>query len=124
MLGRRVSREGQDRMGKVIAVSVKGVPIRLTQERWNHIFSRHPELKHFKDWLAETIQDPERVYEGGRGESLAVRYYPSSPVGAKFLIVVYKEVSHKDGFVITAYFTNKPRIRGREIWRKPQSSLK
>jgi len=106
-------------MGNVIVVSVKGVPIRLTQERWVHILSRHPELKHCRDWLDETVQDPEMVCEGDMGELLAVCYYPSSPVGAKFSIVVYKEVSHKDGFVITAYFINKPPIGRRAMWRKP-----
>jgi len=35
----------------------------------------------------------------------------------KWLIVIYKEVSKRDGFVITAYFLNtKP--KGKVIWRQ------
>ena len=41
----------------------------------------------------------------GRGELLAVRALPDSD--GKNLIVVYKEVNLEDGFVTTAYLSNK-----------------
>ena len=37
----------------------------------------------------------------------------------KFLVVVYKEISEKDGFIITAYFTSKMRLEREVIvWQR------
>ncbi len=105
----------------LITKSVFGVPIRLTEERWTHIVKRHTYLKGQQELVLETVSSPDAVYEGDRDELLAVRYYPVTPKGAKFLVVVYKETSQQDGFVITAYLTGKEKrlLRRRQIWRKP-----
>ena len=55
--------------------------------------------------ILQTLEIPGTVYAGGRGELLAVRALPDS--NGKNLIVVYKEISQQDGFVITAYLSNK-----------------
>ena len=36
---------------------------------------------------------------------MAVRFYATTPLTSKFLVVPYREVSAQDGFVLTAYFT-------------------
>lgn len=33
--------------------------IRLTEERWEHIVRRHPEMNEFQDKVLETIHDPD-----------------------------------------------------------------
>ena len=89
-----------------IARSVNGVPIRLTHERWYHIVENHDEMaSHFHDCL-ETVEAPEFVVRGNAGTLKAAR----NRGRRKWLIVVYREVSRNDGFVITAYFLNaKPK---------------
>jgi hypothetical protein len=54
------------------------------------------------------------VYEGKRGELIAIKEIELG----KFLIVVYKEVTHNDGFIITAFFTKqiKKIERRNKVW--------
>jgi hypothetical protein len=96
-----------------LAHSINGVPIRLTYERWYHITENYDDLaSHFHDVL-EAIQKPDFVVRGNKGSLKATR-----KIGKKeWLIVIYKEVSKRDGFVITAYFLDtKP--KGKIIWRQ------
>ena len=82
------------------AISVGGVTIRLTEERWFHIAEHHDEVAGYAATVLNAIEDPDFVAEGWEGEFLAVKR-----VKRKHLVVVYREVSRTDGFVITAFFT-------------------
>ncbi len=96
-----------------IVHSVNGVPIRLTYERWYHIIENHDDLaSHFFDVL-ETIEKPEFVTRGNQGTLKATKNVGKG----KWLVVIYREVSKKDGFVITAYFLNK-KAKGEVIWHR------
>lgn len=96
----------------IVAFSVNGVPIRLTEERLNHIQRNHPELKDSKERILETISAPDLVQKGDVGSLLAIKKYHNTPVTKdKYLVVAYKEVTNKDGFVLTAYYTSYLRKR-------------
>ncbi len=41
-----------------IAISKNGVPIRLTEERWQHISTGHPEIADYYYELLETVEKP------------------------------------------------------------------
>lgn len=97
-------------------LSMNNVPIRLTIERWNHIVKRHPELHNQKDRLLECVASPDLIQNGDFGELIALRFYHSTPMTSKYLVVVYKEVTNDDGFVVTAYYTNKPSQRRITLW--------
>ena len=86
-----------------IVKSKNGVPIRLTEERWLHITEEHSEIAGYYFDILETITDPEAIYEGKYGALIAVRKIETD----KHLVVVYKEISHDDGFVITAFLTKR-----------------
>jgi len=96
------------------ARSKNEVPIRLPDERWLHITESHTELAGFYFDVLETIEDPDVVYEGESSELLAVK--EAQP--GKYLVVIYKEVSEDDGFVITAFLTRKEKQleRRSKIW--------
>ena len=96
------------------ARSQNGVPIRLTDERWVHIIEGHCELAGRYSDVLETVEDPEAIYEGCADELLAVRKTPTG----KHLVVVYRELSGADGFVITAFLTGRlARLRRRKrLW--------
>lgn len=102
----------------VIVKSKNNIPIRLTKERWFHIISRHPELMDQKERILETIAEPEIIQEGDFGEIIAIKFYKETPLTSKYLVVIYKEIKSSDGFVITAYYTNKPSERRKIIWRR------
>jgi hypothetical protein len=96
-----------------IARSVRGVPIRLTYERWYHIIENHDDLASCFYDVLETIQQPDFVIRGNKGSLKAARNVGER----KWLVVIYKELSKRDGFVITAYFLDaKP--KGKIIWQR------
>ena len=87
--------------------SVNGVSIRLTEERWQHITSQHPELAHEQGLILEVVEQPERVLAGEHGQLFAVRTLSDK----KWLLVVYRELEAEgvilDGFIVTAFFNSK-----------------
>jgi hypothetical protein len=88
-----------------IAISKNNIPIRLTDERWMNISTGHPEIADYYYDILETVENPEKIMEGGSGELIAtVTIHDNSE---RFMVVVYKELDQSDGFVITAYLTNK-----------------
>ena len=94
------------------ARSINNVPIRLNDERWRHIVMGHPELQALRDAVIQAIHDPEAVFAGVAGELLAAR-----SMGELWVVVAYREVSERDGFVITAYLTRRdPSLRRTIVW--------
>ena len=99
--------------GIKIAISVNGIPIRLPDERWEHIIDGHANLANYRDDVLDVIQEPDEVRFGYGGAFIALRGYGKQ----RYLAVIYKEVSEKDGFIITARFVRK-KPGGRILWRK------
>ena len=88
-----------------VAVSKNNVPIRLTSERWQHISVGHPEVADFYYEILETVENPQVIYEGSEGGLMAVSLEVRE--SGKFIVVIYRELSPNDGFIITAYISNK-----------------
>jgi len=94
-------------------ISKNGVPIRLTEERWFHIVENHDELVGMAYEVLDAIQNPESIVKG-EDEIFAIKRMKD-----KYLVVVYKEMNKTDGFVITAFLTNKvDKIKRREFYEK------
>lgn len=102
----------------MIVFSRNGVPVRFTEERWRHIVDHHPEMENQRDKILETIGEPDLIQEGDFGALLAIRFYPKTPLTSKYLVLAYREVTKDDGFVLTAYFTNRPSSRRAVIWKR------
>ena len=102
-----------------LAISKNDVSIRLTTERWLHITLGHPEIADYYYEILETIEDPELIYQGDKDAKIAIRKFQDRV--DKFVVVVYKEINLKDGFIITAYFSNnKQEFKKKEIlWKQP-----
>jgi hypothetical protein len=94
-----------------IVRSIGGVPIRLSEERWGHIIEAHDELDGRLDDVLDVVKSPEWVTHGYRGSLVAWKGYGKRG----YLAVIYKEIADDDGFVITAFFTKKPKKKGK-IW--------
>lgn len=102
----------------LIVESRNGVPIRLPEERWSHIERRHPEMLGQRDRVLETVAEPDLIQAGDAGDFLAVRHYPETPLTSKHLVVPYRELAKDDGFILTAYFTNRPASHRRTLWKR------
>ena len=94
------------------------VPVRLTDERWRHIIQRHPEMEDQGERVLETVAEPDLIQQGDFGELLAVRFYASTRLTSKYLVVAYREASPDDGFVLTAYLTSRPSSTRVVIWKR------
>ncbi len=73
------------------AISINGVPVRLLAERWSYTNAC------FDDVLA-TIEQPDYILRGPQRTQIAVRRI----VGGRYLQVRYRELSRREGFVISA----------------------
>lgn len=94
------------------AFSKNNVPIRLTTERWFHIVETHDEVAGYYDEVLETVENPEIILRGYKGSLIAVKNYGHK----RYLMVIYREITNDDGFVITAYFSIKNN-RKKAIWK-------
>lgn len=94
-----------------IAHSVNDVPIRLTPERWQHIVENRDELAGRMDDVLFTIEQPDWVSKGYAGCLMAWKGYGRN----RYLVVLYRELARSDGFVVTAFFTSKPK-KGQKVW--------
>ncbi len=99
-----------------VMISKNSVPIRLPEERWFHITEEHSEMAGYYFDVLETVEEPEAIYEGITGEFLAVKRIEEG----KYIVVVYRELSKEDGFVITAFLTRqrKQLEKRRKIWKQ------
>ena len=86
-----------------IAYSVKDVPIRLSYERWFHITESHDDLTSHYFEVLETVEKPDLIVRVGKGSLKAARSMGKD----KWLVVIYREISKKDGFIIIIYFLRK-----------------
>jgi len=103
-------------------LSAKGVPIRLTEERWFHIAKHHPELKKQHRLILQTVARPGRVFLSPKtGDLAAVAEFPQlAELGlARHLVVHYREISDRDGFIVTAFPISRGRMRRKFIrWQR------
>ena len=96
-----------------IAYSINSVPVRLTHERWYHIIENHDDLASYFYDVLETVEKPDFLIRGNQGTLKAIRNIGKN----KWLVVIYREVSKRDGFIITAYFLDK-KPKGEAIWQQ------
>ncbi len=94
-----------------VILSVNKVPIRLPDERWMHITEEHSEMAGYYYEAIETIASPDAIYAGKSGECIALKALSMG----KSIVVVYREVSNEDGFVITAFITSKEKQFERRV---------
>lgn len=93
--------------------SVNSVPIRLTQERWEHIVSNKPYMEAYYERVLDAVERPTWVLQGYAGAFVAILTLAKQ----EYLHVIYREMSRTDGFIITAFIARKVNKRA-IIWPK------
>ena len=74
-------------------------------------------MENLRESVLETLVEPEIIQQGDYGELLAIRFYSKTRLTSKYLVVVYREVSHDDGFILTAYLATRPSEGRIRIWK-------
>lgn len=101
-----------------IAYSRNGFPVRLTNERWQHVIGQHPEMRWQRHRVLEAIASPDLVQRGDYSALLAARHYNQPPAVNLFVVAVYRELDDADGFVITAYLTRRLNRDREVLWSR------
>ena len=97
----------------------QGNAVHLSDERWMHITEHHPETEGQIGIISDTLNYPDFIQEGTKGELLAIKKFTKTPVSDnKYCVVIYKIHMVEKGFVITAYFTRRPSFRRKLLWKK------
>ena len=102
------------------AVSQNGVPIRLTTERWSHIVEAHDYMAGLHEWVLTAIAEPDIIAWGWERSLMAIQHLLETPLGERHMIVVYREVTEGDGFVVTAFMTSNVRkvLKRGVLWQR------
>ena len=107
----------------MIIEDYQGQPIRLPDERWEHIISpSHSHMAAMRELVVKTLQDPDVVSKSNNDPdtvNLYYKWFDSTAVGERWVCVVVKFLDDGDAFVMTAYATSQIR-EGEEIWRSGQ----
>ncbi|MBF0552778.1 MAG: hypothetical protein HQK60_19875 [Deltaproteobacteria bacterium] len=90
----------------------------MTNERWEHIETEHPELSDELEKVRETLLVPDKIVKSrtDKEAELFYRNYETTHIGHKFMCVVVK-VRADDSFMITAYFTDTIK-KGEVLWER------
>jgi hypothetical protein len=90
----------------------------LTDDCWQHIVSRHPEMQPFKPSVLEAIGMPDAIYSGKRDPTRRIyrkRHLQVAGIGDSLDLLVF--VGGADGYIATAYFAAYSlRMLGTLIW--------
>lgn len=99
----------------ILLKDYQGRTVRLTGERRAHVLE-HPEMVNQIERIQETIKIPETVIATDADITVHIyhRYYETTPVTSKFLLVVVK-VLPDDAFILTAFFSRREK-KGTVIW--------
>ena len=95
---------------------VFGNLIELTEERWQHIVTQHPEIAPYQQEIAQRLVQSTLVKESKRDELVWLydRYFDTIFDG-KYILVVVKVNERK--FILTAFITDYIR-QGETVWPK------
>ncbi len=89
------------------------VSIHTTKEYWDKLLIKHPELRNKLPDVKKTLKEPTEIRRSKHDE-LIFLYYSES---GKYWLCVVTRQSGLDGFIVTAYITDKIK-EGEIVWPK------
>jgi len=97
-------------------IDLNGDIIELTEERWEHILSEHPEVSSLRDRIGGILKEADLVKRSRHDKAVRL-YYRFDPEvwGGKYLLLVAKKAERS--FVLTFYITDEIK-QGDTIWER------
>ena len=90
-------------MTRYEATTISGARTRLHEDMLRRILRKHGELNGMEERILDAVRSPDLVVSGYDKELLAIRHYSDTPLGAKDMVVVYREDKQ---LIITAFLTS------------------
>jgi hypothetical protein len=102
-------------MDVIFSIECKsGKSIRTTRSHWELITRiKHPEVEGMEETVKECLSNPVEMRRSSEDRHVYLYYLPA---GKYFLCVVARHLNG-DGFIITAYLTDKIK-EGETVWKK------
>ena len=95
--------------------TLDGIIIRTTKEYWQRIVTtKHPSIIKYEEQVKETLKDPDQMRKSQQDSRVRL-YYKS--IGKLYVCVVTDHVTAKEGYIITAYLTDRIK-EGEQIYVK------
>lgn len=88
--------------------------IRLTEERWNHIVKRHPEMVNYEPLISKTINNPDEVYIDDSKSYILIKRWSRDEFITDWLIAYITIKSETDGFVKSLHGTSNKLLKKRK----------
>lgn len=85
-------------------IDKSGRRVRLTEKQWMHIIE-HPEMADKIDYIRDAVQNPDKLLQSPRDESVVYYFKYHKNIG-EYLLVAVKYLNG-DGFIITSFYTTK-----------------
>jgi hypothetical protein len=89
--------------------------VELTDERREHIASRHPDVIPFLSEITATLDTPDEIHSSQRDPETLVFYRVLTSATGKSLALVVKV--DRRAFILSAYLT-RTRVNGDIVWAK------
>ncbi|WP_420264096.1 DUF4258 domain-containing protein [Candidatus Magnetominusculus dajiuhuensis] len=99
---------------KFVVEAVSGRAIRTTYRHWDLITkTKHPEIENKEVEVRECLLNPIEIRRSSEDDNVCLYYLPLD----KYFICVVVRHLNGDGFIITAYITDKVK-EGEKIWKR------
>lgn len=111
---------------KIIAIvkSKSGAQIKLTEKQWKHIIAARPQLEDFQQEILKAIEHPDEVYAPPprvKPQLHAIKKFKRlADIGlSDNIVVVYRELTPEEGFIITAFpISDRRKRRMHRLWQR------
>ncbi len=111
----------QNNMGirKNYRISFSSAMIRLTQERWNHIINRHPELEEYESLIKNCLKEPDEVFSDNNKDYIVAKNCQKEDFITDWLVIYIRMVNGEDGFIKTLHGSSEKKFkRGKRKWQQ------
>lgn len=108
------SGDGQESDLKFEVMTPLGFAVRTSQEYWQILLGKHPDLRRYEAMLLPTLQSPDCIYRSKTDEQVFLFYKTIKT--KRWLVIVAKRLNG-DGFIVTSYQTGAIK-KGTLEWSK------
>ena len=92
-----------------------GVTIRTTKDYWKRIITtKHPSIAKYEGEVKETLASPDEIRKSTQDRRVHLYY---KKIGKLYICVVADHITEKEGYIITAYLTDRIK-EGEQIYVK------
>lgn len=101
-------------MTKFVVVTPLGFSVRTTENYWQKLILKHPDIADYEPQIKETLAEPDAVYVSKRDVDVLL-FYRTLKV-QRWLVAVARRLNG-EGYLITAYQTDAIKA-GEKLWPK------